>query len=303
MRLIAAALACVAVLGLAGCDPAAERRYYREGIGVDLYTAERAPQVELQNQYVEFVCAQAGPNCGGDWMAFVQAGMNDIDLRCDAFLTWVDAQRRDKEPVLAQLAAVNTAVHTVMTVTGASPRALDIATTAFGLAAASYINWNSRLLLAVNQSTIQEIVYVGQGKYRERIKNFPVPNRATAIYLLRNYLRLCLPSTIEMSVNISATLVQRDVPPSAVQNPVVKNIRPVAPIKTQATFMPDTPGDALVAWLYPNGIQGERDPERSKVVTEFMRERSITVRMTLFLRDARFAAPRAELARKLGLVQ
>src|SRR5215510_11694537 len=111
----------VAVLSVAGCDPVVERRYVNEGAGVDLYTADRAGQVELLNQYVSFICQQAGSNCGGDWPTFVQAGMNDIDLRCDGFLTWLDARRRDKEPILAEISAINTAVHSIMTVTGSSP--------------------------------------------------------------------------------------------------------------------------------------------------------------------------------------
>ena len=154
-------------LSVAGCDPLIERRYINEGAGVDLYTSDRASQIELLNQYENFICAQVGRSC--DNATFVQAGMNDIDLRCDGFLTWLDARRRDKEPVLAELTAIGAAVHTVMTVTGSSPKALDIVTAAFGLASASYINWNSRLLISVNQSTVQEVVYKSQWRFREKI--------------------------------------------------------------------------------------------------------------------------------------
>ena len=61
MRLVVRALLCAgALVVLAGCDPTTERRYFTEGAGVDLYTADRAQQVELQNQYVDFICAQSG---------------------------------------------------------------------------------------------------------------------------------------------------------------------------------------------------------------------------------------------------
>jgi hypothetical protein len=116
-----------------------------------------------------------------------------------------------------------------MTVTGSSPRSLDIATAAFGLASATYNNWNSRLLISVNQSTVQEVVYNSQGQYREKIKTFPVPDRPTALYLLRNYLRLCMPITIEASINTSTTLVQREVPQTRMQNLVVANTTPTRP--------------------------------------------------------------------------
>jgi hypothetical protein len=230
MRGKGAIIACVGLALLAGgCDPTAERRYIREGAGVDLYTADRASQIELLNQYERFICAQAGPSCGSDWATFVQAGMNDIDQRCDGFLTWIDAQRRDREPVIAEISAINTAVHAVMTVTGSSPRSLDIVTAAFGLASASYTNWNSRLLIAANQSTVQEIVYKGQGDFREKIKTYAVADQPTAIYLLRNYLRLCMPTTIEASINTTTTLVLRDAPAAAKKNLVVSTLGPGRP--------------------------------------------------------------------------
>jgi hypothetical protein len=218
---------CVALaLLVGGCDPATDRRYTREGAGIDLYTADRAGQIDLLNQYILFVCAQSGPSCNSNWTVFVQAGMNDIDLRCDGFLTWLDARRRDREPIIAEISAINTAVHGIMTVTGSSPASLDIVTAVFGLASASYANWNSRLLISANQSTVQEIVYTGQGQFREKIKNYAVPDQPAAIYLLRNYLRLCMPITIEASINTSATLVQRGAPMEAQRNLVVTNTMP-----------------------------------------------------------------------------
>lgn len=252
MRVVVKALLCASiVLSTAACDPVTERRYFTEGVGVDLYTSDRDKQVELQNQYVDFLCKQSGSEC--NWATFVQAGMNDIDQRCDGFLTWLDARRRDREPVLQEITAVSTAAHTIMTVSGASPKSLDIMTAAFGLASATYNNWNSRLLLAVNQSTVQEVVYSSQGKFRDKIKTFVVNDRPTAIYLLRNYLRLCLPTTIEANINTSTTLVQRGAVVAAQQNLVVSNVRSgiirnvAAPVqRVVATAVPGEPTDPVV---------------------------------------------------------
>ena len=179
--------------------------------------------------------------------------MNDIDLRCDSYLTWLDARRRDKEPVLAQLSALNTAAHSIMTVTGSSPKSLDIVTAAFGLASATYSNWNSRLMLAVNQSTVQEIVYTSQSEFRKKIKSYRVPDRPTAIYLLRNYLRLCMPITIEASINTSATLVQRGDTNAAKKNLVVSTVAPrTLVIRRPAS---DTTYKTLRSQLFPNGAK------------------------------------------------
>jgi hypothetical protein len=116
-----------------------------------------------------------------------------------------------------------------MTVTGSNPKSLDIVTAAFGLASASYNNWNSRLLISVNQSTVQEIVYKGQGDFRDKIRSFAVPDQPTAIYLLRSYLRLCMPTTIEASINTTTTLVLRDAPIAARRNLVVATTTPSRP--------------------------------------------------------------------------
>jgi hypothetical protein len=239
-RFIAFAALAVSV---AGCDPVTERRFVNEGAGVDLYTSDRASQVELQNQYFDFICAQAGRgDCNPT--TFVQAGMNDIDLRCDGFLTWLDGKRRDKEPILAEISAVNTAVHTIMTVTGSSSNSLNILTAVFGLASATYANWNSRLLISVNQSTVQQIVYKGQGDYREKIKNYTVPDRPTAIYLLRNYLRLCMPTTIEASINTTTMLVLNGAPEAARQNLVVATtVQPLSRVFRES--VPNNPRDPL----------------------------------------------------------
>jgi len=232
MRFIAPLLVCAGIaFTVAGCDPLTDRRYNREGVGTELYTSEVAAATEAQDHYVAYICNQAGlaaQNCAIDtfspttWTLFVQAGMNDIDQRCDAYLTWLDAQRRDREPVLRQLATMAAATQSIMTVSGAGTDSLTIVAEAFGLASATYSNWNSRLLLAVNQSTVQTVVYSRQTQFRDTIKNEAVPDRPRAIYLLRNYLRICMPTTIEADINTSMTLVQRGDPQTAKDNPVVK---------------------------------------------------------------------------------
>ena len=303
MRTVASVMACVIVaLALAGCDPVTERRYVTEGAGVDLYTADRANQVELQNRYVDFICAQAGPNCGGSWAAFVQAGMNDIDQRCDAFLTWLDARRRDKEPVLNELTAIGAATHTIMTVTGSSAGSLDIVTAAMALAAATYSNWNSRLLLSLNQSTVQDTVYANQGKFRDKIKDYTIDNRPYAIYLLRNYLRLCMPTTIEANINTSATLVQLGNPTAAKESTVVKAIAPAVRVSTR--FRSDDATEALKKWIRPGGPNAGVDQTRVELIRRFIAEKNYSSppQVTTFLNGAAFAADRAEFARSQGII-
>jgi hypothetical protein len=294
------AACAAAALSFAGCDPIADRRYATEGAGVDLYTSDSARQIYLLNQYISFVCEQSGPSCGSSWTTFVQAGMNDIDLRCDGFLTWMDARRRDREPVIAEISAINAAVHSIMTVTGSSPTSLDIVTAAFGLASATYANWNSRLLFSINQSTVQEIVYKSQGQYREKIKGWDISDQPTAIYVLRNYLRLCMPTTIEASINTIATLVQRDRPAEAQKNLVVTNTAPPR-IVMRSQFRPDDSSALLEQYLDPDGT-GTRNPDRVQKIIPFLERNGLRRRdLTRFLNGAEFAARRQKLVQELGL--
>jgi hypothetical protein len=264
MRAIVRLIASVGiVVALAACDPT-ERKYVNEGAGVDLYDPGKGNQLDLLNQYIEFICAQVGPDCSTASKTFVLAGMNDIDLRCDGFLTWLDARRRDREPVLAEIQAVTTAVHSIMTVTGSSPKSLDIATAAFGLASATYNNWNSRMLISVNQSTVQDVVYTGQGDYRKKIATWAVTDRPTAIYLLRNYLRLCMPITIEAAINTTTTLVQRDAAPDPAERSLV--VSTTTPTRLTIIRNVDAPLQRfapLPPLPSPNRL-GELEPKMSK---------------------------------------
>lgn len=231
---------------VAGCNPLTDRKYMNEGAGIDLNSSKMVDATVRQNEYIDQVCRQAGyqPYKEGHiascmdrdgWTLFVQAGLNDIDQRCDSYLSWLDAKRRDREPTLRELAALGGAAHSILTVSGAGTDTLDIVSTAFALAAATYDNWSSRLLLAVNQSTVQDIVYTRQNQFRTTIKDEIVPDRPRAIYLLRNYLRICMPNTIEADINTSMTLVQRGNPMDAKDNPPV---RPTVPPR-RASFSID----------------------------------------------------------------
>jgi hypothetical protein len=165
------------------------------------HAADRAPQTTLLNEYVNSVCAQASSNaaCDGNWSTFVQAGMNDIDERCDAFLAWLTARRRGEKPINEE-----TVLGRLMTLSGPSPEPLDIVAAAFGLPHPSHAAQNAQRLISVDRLTVLQIVFTGRMQFRSKIKNDVVPDRPAAIRLLRDYLQFCMPSTIEASINASA---------------------------------------------------------------------------------------------------
>ena len=224
MRVALRFLTCILCAALAiACDPL-DKRFFREGIGTALYTADIAEATNLQDLYVTHICRQAGfpiiTNADGlavcdaslspqAWALFVQAGMNDIDQRCDAYLAWLDDRKRSAAPILQQIQDMRTATEAIMRVAGVGANPIVIAGTAFGLASATFTNLNSRLLMEVDHSTVQAVVLRKQREYRQGIVRQLIDNRPAAIHALRSYLRLCMPFTIEMEINTTVTLVQR----------------------------------------------------------------------------------------------
>jgi hypothetical protein len=162
------------------------------------HAVDRTPQAALLNAYVSNICAQAGldASCEGNWSTFVQVGMNDIDRRCDDFLARLNERRGIK--IIA-----GTAADKMMRVSGSDPKSLDIVTAAFGIASASDVSRNSRLLISIDHSTLQTIVLDGRTQFREKIN--VVSDQAAAIDLLHGYLQLCMPMTIEAAINASIT--------------------------------------------------------------------------------------------------
>ena len=223
MRFVTLGVCLGLVLLAGGCDPVAESKLFREGIGTDLSRPDLAAATRAQDNYIGFICQQAGLDvarvgdtvrCMDDavgssnWRLIVQAGMNDIDQRCDAYLAWLDDRRRSRAPILSQISAVSTATTSIMRFTGAEANPLSIAAEAFGLATNTFTNANSRLLLEVNHSTVQSVVVNRRNDYRVNIAPVRIDNRPAAIHALRSYLNICMPFTIEMEINTTITAFQ-----------------------------------------------------------------------------------------------
>ena len=235
MRWLQALAACLGALATSACAPGVPSSIFAKAWAFTLNSGQLGQATQLQDEYVHYICRQAGgftvetavgQSCDVSWTAFTVAGMNDIDQRCDAYLDWLDAQRRDRTPVLAQIAAMGAATSGIMGAAGAGAQAIAIVATAFGLAGTSYANWNSRLLLDVDHSTVQAVVYGRQNNIRTDNASLirAVSDRPGAIYLLRQYLRLCMPITIETQINTTATLVAQNAPESAIKAPLVQPV-------------------------------------------------------------------------------
>ncbi|ESY09170.1 hypothetical protein NKK48_29005 [Mesorhizobium sp. C386A] len=196
----------VIAIALQGCSNT-DRQYFDSGIGTELGYSNLPNQTASQNSYIRYICEQAGSaNCSAvDWNTFVQAGMNDIDERCDGYLAWLDARRRSNGAVLDQISDTQTAAEAVLIATKAGSLAISLVGTALGFARETFNNVNSRLLMEVNHSTVQSIVLSSQTRFREDLRTKSIGTRPQAVYALRQYLRICMPFTIETEINNTLT--------------------------------------------------------------------------------------------------
>jgi hypothetical protein len=218
--------ALIAVLFLvSGCSSMEDIRFASAGIGTDVHITGAASQYQVNKVYFGYLCGMAEvpydqggteePYCrygefsGIHWNTLVQAGMNDIDQRCDAYLAWLDNRKRSEGAILAQLSDTSTTTLAILRASGAASLAFDVVAQAFGFAANSVKNYNSRLLFEIETSTVQALVLNRQREFREGIQTAQFDNKPAVEHALRSYLRICLPFTIETEINNVMTVFQR----------------------------------------------------------------------------------------------
>jgi hypothetical protein len=80
---------------------------------------------------------------------------------------------------------------------------------AFGLAANTFTNVNSRLLLEVDKTTVQTLVLRRRNEFRLDVSRKNITDRPTAVHALRLYLTICTPFTIETDINSTVTVFQQ----------------------------------------------------------------------------------------------
>jgi len=268
VRLVACSAAIGAVAVLAACS-ANDIDFYRTGVGTELYTADLPNATVLQNAYLDNICRQASPVVAGvgdpscsteisprAWPLVVQAGMNDIDQRCDAYLAWLDHKRRTNDAILEELGIIRGAVDLVVNSQfGTGPRGLAAVAAAFNFATGTFGKLSSFLLQA-EQSTVMSVVLGRRREFRRQILSGPaITNRPLAIHALRSYLSICMPMTIVTDINTTVTVFQQG-GPGAVNNHVLVD--------------PGTAtGGRAVTATAPAGQKPPRPPELTRFFDDF----------------------------------
>jgi hypothetical protein len=202
---------------MSGCS-SLEENLIQQGIGTELTAVDIAESSRRLQVYLSYLCEQAGgvrtpgdtpeatPSCsmsgagGAAWSLVVRAGFNDIDRRCDSYLGWLSARRRERSAVLSQIHDTRTFTEALLYTTGVGAAPIAIAGLAFGLASNSFTNYYSRLLFEIEKSTVSVLVHEKRLQYREKLgKN--IAFQPDAVHVLREYLLICTPFYIEDLIN------------------------------------------------------------------------------------------------------
>jgi hypothetical protein len=218
MRRVGIVAGCFAlVLLVSGCN-SLEERLIQDGIGTELTAVDIAESTRRLQVYLSYLCEQAGgvriegdmpeavPGCnmsgagGAQWSLVVRAGFNDIDRRCDSYLGWLSARRRDRSAILSQIHDTRTFTEALLYTTGAGAAPIAIAGLAFGLASNTFTNYYSRLLFEIEKSTVSVLVHEKRLQYREKLGN-RIAFQPDAVHVLREYLLICTPFYIEDLIN------------------------------------------------------------------------------------------------------
>jgi hypothetical protein len=223
--------------------------------------------------------------------------LNDIDRRCDAYLTWLDNKRRWVGPFHQQILDTQTATTAIMAATLVDPtKAIAVVGAAFGFAAHSFTNFNNRFLFEVEKSTVQSVVLTRQQQYRQGLPAV-INNRPAAIYALRQYLRLCMPMTIETQINTTVKLFERAGPQALSQARARPMIDPktVQSANIRVNFAPVASLGIRLRDFFNASSSNKQEVER------WMREQGITMPFAFFIRAPEQAENRRRMARDLNI--
>lgn len=233
-------------LAVSGCMPFANR----DGAGLDLFTARTPAATNNLSNYFQELCAQtnlmpsgAATTCSNG-NALVRAGFNDIDLRCDRYLAWVDGRRAEATLVDSMLASTTQTLQAILQVTSPGTDSIFYIGQVLGFANDVYDAQNNFLLLGLESSTIRRIVYERRLEFRRQFSQVPYSDTADMVFALRSYLRICTPQNIALDANTYAMMTASGLPTTSVADRVEQERSAIMGGRSPVTI--DTPAATII---------------------------------------------------------
>lgn len=197
------------------------------GPGTALEVGSTDKRSDQQRAYFRFLCSQVyiGDNqcispSPEQLSRLVYVALNDIDDRCESYVSSLRQAKLEGDSYISQLARTGTSSAYILGQTfdktsKSGARTIAIVQAAFGLSQVGLKDYYSRLLLAIPPTDVQQLILKRQTAFRitlrDGLKNgdgavigkMPLASQADAYYIVRSYLQICTPASIEASVSES----------------------------------------------------------------------------------------------------
>ena len=255
LRFSALILMAASISGCASWVASDQSKLAQSGTGseidsslVESYTTNQAAVVAQ----LKTLTGVASPS----WDQIISAGLQYADARCSDYvesLYWVNKQLK------ADVRDVNSAGTLVTGVMGiAKSAATEIAAAAvlFGYAEESINNSGSRVLFDLEPSSIRSLVEGSQKAFRGALLT-GYNDQSGAFSVIREYIALCLPSTIEAEINNAAknaVQVAASGNPATGEPPKV-SVNPSQVNVSNHTYESDIYSLLLKAYAFPGGTK------------------------------------------------
>lgn len=190
------------------------------------------------------------------WDVIISAGLQYSDARCSDYvesLYWVNKQLKAN---VRDANSAGTLVTGIMGIAKSAASEIAAAAIIFGYAEESINNSGSRILFDLEPSSIRSLVEGSQKAFRGALLT-GYNNQAGAFSVIREYIGLCLPSTIEAEINNAA---KNAIQIAASGNPVTGEPPKVSINAAQVNVSTHTYGSdvyslLLKAYAYPGGTK------------------------------------------------
>lgn len=248
---------------LCACTNPSQDRFYRtDGAGIELYSTNGIPadHSARESSWLNEMCrdvplgaasyansqdttgCKLGDLTETEWAGVVQSGFNNIDARCNQYLSWLGRKRDEKIFIDETTVALTGLLSGVLALASPESRALEFIGLALGFGTSTYNTYNNLVMLSLDPTTIQILVRQRRLAYRESMSSKDIQSKPQAVFVLRNYLDICTPEAIRLDVNASARAAALN-QPSFPSEQINAQERVVGQIS--ATDQPDSGGSGL----------------------------------------------------------
>jgi hypothetical protein len=234
-RVSARTLPLFAVLFSAGCVDS-DRMRLLSGPGVEISATEIQLYRANQDVVVQNLLALAGygnvpePQIA-DWHPVVDAGIEFVQQRCEAYLDAIFWFNRYKSTVVNEINLLGAGTASALGIAQAAARDIALVALAFGITAQTVEVLGSSILYKMDPAAVKSLVGASQAIYVQTISTIRFTTRPSAMRAIQGYLNLCLPPTLEAQVMaaVNNTTFTAVVPSGPAPTDVIPQLRQNAP--------------------------------------------------------------------------